>query len=190
VWWGGFAAMIRARAAARRGCRPEAVYSVRFEGYGPRDCAVIVDCLTDDRDRTAAAVRGAFLSHGGHPGAAGSVAYLFKQVGRLVYPARARLDSHPGLAWEAGAEDVSVRRDGSVEVLTDPAELEAVRSSLAQASGEPIARGLTCRASVGVELSGEEAAELARLLRALESLEDVRSVYTNAETAGELLASV
>lgn len=166
------------------------MYSVRFEGYGPGDSAVIVDCLTADRERAAAAVRGAFLGHGGYPGATGSVAYLFKDVGRLVYPAGARLDIRPELVWEAGAEDVSVGREGSVEVLTDPAELEAVRASLARAGFEPLASEVTCRASVKVELSGEEAAEMAGLLRALESLEDVRSVYTNAEMAGELLASV
>ncbi len=182
--------MIRARAAARRGCRPQAVYGVRFEGYGPGDSAVLVDCLTDDPDRTASAVRAAFLSHGGHPGAADAVAYLFNEVGRLAYPAAARLESHLELAWQAGAEDVAVSRDGSVEVLTDPVELEAVRASLARAGCEPLASEVTYRPSVKVELSGETAAQMTGLLRALESLHDVRSVYTNAEVAGELLASV
>ncbi len=182
--------MIRARAAARRGCRPEAVHSVRFEGYGPGDSAVMIDCLTDDRDRTASAVRAALVSHGGQLGAAGSVGYLFKDVGRLTYSAGTRLESRLGVAWEAGAEDIVASRNGSVEVLTDPAELEAVRSRLAGAGCEPIASEVTYRASVTVELSGEAAAEMVGLLRALGSLQDVRSIYTNAEVAGELLAGV
>ncbi len=166
------------------------MYRVRYEGYGPGDSAVLVDCLTDDPDRTASAVRAAFRGHGGYPGAAGSVAYLFNEVGRLEYPAGARLDSRLGLAWEAGAEDVVVRGDGSVEVLTDPAELEAARARLARAGCEAAASEVTCRPSVTVELSGEAAAEMAELLRALRSLDGVRSVYTNAEAAGELLAGV
>ncbi len=190
VWWGGFAAMIPARAAARRECRPEAVESVRFEGYGPGDAAVMVDCLTDDRDRTACCVRQAFLRHDGHPGAAGSVAYLFKEVGRLIYPAGARLDACLRLAWQAGAEEVLVGRDGSLEVLTDPAELETVRSSLGHAGCEPVRSERTFRAAVQVELTGEAALRMAALLQALASLDHVRSVYTNAEMAGELLESV
>lgn len=163
---------------------------VRFEGYGPGDSAVLVDCLSDDPGRTAGAVRGAFLSHGGHPGAPGSVAYLFHEVGRLEYPPGARLDSRLRLAWHAGAEDVVVSQDGAVEVLTDPIELEAVRSRLARAGCEAAASEVTCRASIRVELSGAAAAEMTGLLRALGSLHDVRSIYTNAEVAGELLASV
>ncbi len=166
------------------------MHSVRFEGYGPGDSAVMVDCLTDNRDRTASEVRATLLSHGGHPGAAGSVGYLFKEVGRLTYAAGTPLESRLGLAWEAGAEDVVVGRKGSVEVLTDPAELEAVRSRLIRAGCEPMASEMTYRASVTVELSGEAAAEMMGLLRALGSLGDVRSIYTNAEVAGELLAGV
>ncbi len=174
----------------RRRRRAQAVYRVRYEGYGPGDSAVMVDCLTEDPDRTASAVRGAFLSHGGHPGAPGSVAYLFNEVGRLEYPPGARLGRRLDLAWQAGAEDAIVRGDGSVEVLTDPTELETVRSSLARAGCEAAAGEVTCRASLTAELSGAAAAEMTGLLRALGSLKGVRSVYTNAEVAGELLAGV
>jgi transcriptional/translational regulatory protein YebC/TACO1 len=150
----------------------------------------MVDCLTGDRERVAAAVRRAFLRHGGHPGASGAVAYLFKEVGRLAYVRAARLGSQLDLAWEAGAEEVVLGRDGSIEVLTDPVELDAVRSKLAHAGCEAAASGVTFRSSVKVELSGSEALEMAGLLAALEGLDDVRSIYTNAEVAGELLAGV
>lgn len=182
--------MIPTRAAARRGCRPGAVQSVRYEGYGPGDSAVMVDCLTGDRERAAAAIRAAFLRHGGHPGAQGSVAYLFKEVGRLAYSRAARLGSQLDLAWEAGAEDVVLGRDGWIEVLTDPVELDAVRATLARAGCEAAASGVTYRSAVKVELSGAAAVDMAGLLAALERLDDVRSIYTNAEVAGEFLAGV
>jgi transcriptional/translational regulatory protein YebC/TACO1 len=166
------------------------VYSVRYEGYGPGDSAVLVDCLTGDPGRTAAAVRQAFLHHGGQPGAAGSVAYLFKEVGRLVYPANAGLGSRLGSVWEAGAEDVVVAPDGSVEVLTDPVEIDVVRSRLALLGHDAAAIEVTYRSSAKAVLGAEDAARMTRLLRALEGLDGVRSVYTNAENAGELLASV
>lgn len=150
----------------------------------------MVECCTDDPARMAAAVREAFLSHGGRPGAAGSVAYLFKAVGRLVYPAGAGVGAEPDLLWEAGAEDFIVSRDGSVEVLTDPVELDAVRSGLARWVGEPGAAGVTRRSAVTVELSAVQAARTTQLLRALGKLDGVRSIYTNAENAGELLESI
>lgn len=190
VWSRGFAAMIPARAAARRRCGPEAVLSVRYEGYGPGDSAVIVDCLTGDPERTGAAVRAAFLSHGGRLGAAGSVAYLFKKVGRLAYPPAAGLGSRLDLLWEAGAEDIVVGRDGSVEVLTDPAELDDVRSRLASVAAAAAEAELTYRAPVRAEVSAPQAAQMAGLLKALGELEGVRGIYTNAENAGELLESV
>ncbi|MGH8229748.1 MAG: YebC/PmpR family DNA-binding transcriptional regulator [Steroidobacteraceae bacterium] len=166
------------------------MHSVRYEGYGPGDSAVMVDCRTPDRDRAAAAVRAALASHGGYLGAQGSVGYLFREVGRLEYGSAAALASHTELAWEAGAEDVAVRPDGSVELLTDPSELGAVRARLGLAGCEARASKVTYRACVTVQLAAAEAARMARLLRALESLEDVRSVYTNAEVAGELLESI
>jgi transcriptional/translational regulatory protein YebC/TACO1 len=166
------------------------VYSVRYEGYGPGDCAVMVDCVTGDPERTASAVREAFLRHGGRPGAGGSVAYLFKEVGRLLYPPSAGLGSQPGVVWEAGAEEVEVGRDGSVEVLTDPVEIDTVRSKLALSGHVAAATDVTYRSSARVVLGAQDAARLAGLVRALETLDGVRSIYTNAENAGELLASV
>ncbi len=150
----------------------------------------MVDCVTDDRERTAAAVRDAFLRHGGCPGAAGSVAYLFKEVGRLLYGASAALGARLSVAWEAGAEDVVLVPDGSVEVLTDPVEIDAVRAKLAEAGAEPVAAAVLYRSSVRVELSAVQRAQMQELLRSLAKLGGVRSVYTNAENVGELLAGV
>lgn len=150
----------------------------------------MVECLTADPARAAAAVREAFMNHGGHLGAAGSVAYLFKEVGRLVYPRGAGLGLRLNLIWDAGAEDVVVCRDGSVEVLTDPLELDEVRSRLAPAASEPPVASVTYQSAVKVRLSTAQAASLAQLRRALGKLDGVRSIYTNAENADELLESI
>jgi transcriptional/translational regulatory protein YebC/TACO1 len=167
-----------------------AVYSVRFEGYGPGDSAVMVECRTADHERMKAELRRVFVAHGGRLGAAGSVAYLFKQVGLLEYPSGARPEPLTGSAWEAGAEDVVLDRKGSIQVLTDPVELEAVRSRL-QAAGYEVGRSeVTCRAAATVQLAGAAATQMVRLYQALEALEGVEAIYTNAEIAGEVLASV
>jgi transcriptional/translational regulatory protein YebC/TACO1 len=166
------------------------VYSIRHEGYGPADAAVLVDCLTDDRERTAGAVRSAFLASGGRLGAAGSVAYLFNEVGRLVYAAGSGVDSLLGLAWAAGAEDVMQDVRGTVEVRTDPIELESVEWRLAAAGFTAAVREVTWRAAVSVPLEGAPAEQMTRLIDALERLDDVQSIYTNAEVAGEVLASI
>jgi transcriptional/translational regulatory protein YebC/TACO1 len=167
-----------------------AVDSVRFEGYGPGDCAVMVCCRTADRERTKVEVRRAFLSHGGRPGAKGSVAYLFKEVGLLEYASGAHPELLAGSAWKAGAEEVVLSAKGSIQVLTDPVELQAVRSSLEEAGYQARRSEVTCRAAATVQLAGAEATEMVRLFQALESLEGVQAIYTNAEVAGEVLASV
>jgi len=167
-----------------------AVYSVRYEGYGPGDTAVVVDCRTGDRERIGAQVRCVFSSHGGRLGATGSVAYLFKEVGLLEYPPGIRSESLAGSAWEAGAEDVVLSRTGSVQVLTDPVELQSVRSSLERAGFSAAHSGVTYRAAAMVPLVGAAATQMRRLLEALRGLDDVQSIYTNAEVAGEVLATV
>ncbi len=163
---------------------------MRYEGYGPGNSAVIVDCRTDDRERTRAQLRRVFSSHGGRLGAAGSVAYLFKEVGLLAYPSAARSESLMASAWQAGAEEVVVTGSGSVEVLTDPVELAAVAASLAQTGFPATKSEVTCRAAATVRLAGEAAAEMVRLFRALEAVEGAQAIYTNAEIAGEVLAKV
>jgi transcriptional/translational regulatory protein YebC/TACO1 len=165
-------------------------YSVLYEGYGPGESAVIVDCRIDDRERTRVQLRHAFSSHGGRLGATGSVAYLFKEVGLLEFPPAARSESFAALAWQAGAEEVVVNRKGSVEVLTDPVELEAVRAALAQAGHSAVKSERTCRAAAAVKLAGATAVEMWGLFRALAAVEGVQAIYTNAEIAGEVLAKV
>jgi transcriptional/translational regulatory protein YebC/TACO1 len=164
--------------------------SVRYEAYGPSDSAVVVDCRTDDRERMRAELRRIFASHGGRLGATGSVAYLFKEVGLLEYPCGGRCEPLADLAWKAGAEEVAVSGKGSAQVLTDPTELAAVRSSLAVAGYQPVKSEVTCRAAATVKLVGAPATQMMQLFQALESLEGVEAIYTNAEIAGEVLASV
>ena len=167
-----------------------AVYSVRFEGYGPGDSALMVDCRTGDLERMTAAVRRALLDHGGRLGATGSVAYLFRKVGLLEYFPAAAPEPLVACAWEAGAEEVRVAARGSTQVLTDPVELEAVRSRLGEAGYQPGRSEVTWHAAATVELAGAEAIELVRLIEALEALEGIEAIYTNAEVAGEVLARV
>lgn len=161
-----------------------------YEGYGPGEAAVLVDCLTDDPQSTAAAVRDALVCHGGWPGAPGSVGYLFRDVGRLMFPAGPRSEALVRLAWEAGAEDVMTGRRGVVEIYTDPLELEAVRTTLEGSGFTSAGHELTRRAATTVPLEGSAAEEMRALLDALRRVGGVRRIYTNAEVAGELLESI
>jgi transcriptional/translational regulatory protein YebC/TACO1 len=163
---------------------------VRYEGYGPSDSAVVVDCRTDDPERMRAELRRVFFSHGGRLGAARSVAYLFKEVGLLEYPCDGGCEPLADSAWKAGAEEVAVNGKGSAQVLTDPTELAAVRSTLAESGYHPVRSEVTCRAATTVKLVGPAATQMVQLFQALESLEGVEAIYTNAEVAGEVLASI
>jgi len=163
---------------------------VRYEGYGPGDSAVVVDVRADDPERMRAELRRTFASHGGRLGAAGSVGYLFKEVGLLEYSCGADCQALAQWAWGAGAEEVTVDARGSAQVLTDPLELVAVRASLAAAGYQPAKSGVTCRSAATVKLAGAAATQMQRLFRALESLEGIEAIYTNAEVAGEVVASV
>ncbi|HEX7060674.1 MAG TPA: YebC/PmpR family DNA-binding transcriptional regulator [Woeseiaceae bacterium] len=177
--------------AVRRGTGEggaEEYHEIRYEGYGPGGAAVIVDCMTDNKNRTAADVRHAFSKHGGNLGADGSVSYLFNHVGLLVYAPGSDEDAIMAAAIEAGAEDVVADEDGSIEVLTDPAEFETVRDAMERA-GLPAAHAeLTMRAMTSVELGSDEAATMLKLLDTLEDLDDVQNVYSNAEIREEALA--
>jgi len=161
--------------------------TVRYEGYGPGGTAVLADCLTGDRERTTGAVRRAFSGCGGHLGARGSVSYLFQDVGALRFEAGDRV-ALAAVALAAGAEDVVTRADGSIEVLTAPAELAMVAGALRAAGFIATAGELTVRSSTLVPVSGEAAAALAQLLESLVSLEDVRHVYSNAALSEPFLA--
>jgi len=166
------------------------IEEVMFEGYGPGGAAVLVDCLTDDRNRTVADVRRTFARFGGLLGADGAVAYLFNPVGLLAYPPGTDNRRLLAAAIAAGAEDVLVNPDGSAEVLTDPVELERVRGSLAAGGLAPTAFAMTRRAAHATELAGETAEAMMRLLDSLEDLDDVQNVYSNAEIPYEVLARV
>ena len=149
---------------------------------------MLVECLTDDRSRVAAEVRQVFLKHGGYIGAAGAVRYLFNTVGLLSYPPGIDKPALVAAALEAGAEDVVVNTDTSVEVLVDPLEFAAVHARLTRQGFAPASAEVTERAASSLALSGEDAELMVRLLEALEALEEVRNVYSNAEIAAEVLA--
>ena len=154
---------------------------VRYEGYGIGGAAIIVDCLTDNRVRTVAEVRHAFSKHGGNLGTDGSVAFQFKHCGQCVFAPGTNEDKVMEVAIEAGADDVITGEDGSIEVLSAPAEFEAVKAALEAAGLQPEVAGVTMRAENTVELVGEDAARMQKLVDALEDLDDVQDVYHNAE---------
>ncbi len=164
---------------------------IRYEGYGVGGVAVMVDCMTDNRNRTAAEVRHAFSKHGGNLGAAGSVAYLFNELGVLGYPAGTGEERLLEAALEAGAEDVVGDEDGSVEVLTAPEDYQAVKAALTAAGFEPGHSEVTQRASTLVRLDDiEQASAVLKMIDVLEDLDDVQDVYTNADFPEEVLASL
>jgi len=154
---------------------------IRYEGYGPGGVALIVDCLSDNRNRTVAEVRHAFSKAGGNLGQSGSVAYLFDNVGVLLYSPEHDEDSVIEAALEAGAEDVIVADDGSIEVLTAADEYFAVKRAMTEAGLEPEESDLTMRAQTNAEIALEDAQKILRLVDLLESSDDVQEVYYNAE---------
>ena len=163
---------------------------IRYEGYGPGGTAVMVDCLTDNRNRTVAEVRHAFTKFGGNLGADGSVNYLFNHVGQLMYPAGSDEDAIMEAAIDAGAEDVITDVDHSIEVLTDPAEFESVRNQMIAAGHEPETAELTMRASTSSSLDVKEAGSMVKMLEVLEDLDDVQQVYSNADISEDVLAQL
>ena len=165
----------------------EDFFEIRYEGYGPGGTAVMVDCLTDNRNRTVAEVRHAFTKFGGNLGADGSVNYLFNEVGQLMYPPRSDEDAIMEAAIEAGAEDVLVDGDGSIEVLTAPEDFEAVRDSMVTAGHKADSEEVTMRASTNAELGVKEAGSMVKMLETLEDLDDVQEVYSNADISEDIL---
>ena len=163
---------------------------IRYEGYGPGGTAVMVDCLTDNRNRTVAEVRHAFSKHGGNLGADGSVNYLFNHVGQLLFPAGSDEDTVMEAAIEAGAEDIIVDSDHSIEILTAPAEFESVRNKMIARGLKPESAELTMRASTNSELGVKEATSMIKLLETLEDLDDVQEVYSNADISDDILAQI
>ncbi len=163
---------------------------IRYEGYGPGGTAVMVDCMTDNKNRTVAEVRHAFTKFGGNLGADGSVSYLFNNVGLLSYPSGSNEDAIMEAAIESGAEDVIVDDDSSIEVLTDPGDFESVRDAMRAAGLDPEIAELTMRASTHAELELQEAGSMIKMLDILEDLDDVQSVYSNADISEQILAQL
>jgi YebC/PmpR family DNA-binding regulatory protein len=153
---------------------------LRYEGYGPAGVAVMVDCLTDNKTRTVADVRHAFSKHGGNLGTDGSVAFLFKHCGQMLFAPGTDEDKLMEAALEAGAEDVVTNDDGSIEVVTGPYEFAAVKEALVKAGLQPELGEVTMKPASENELTGDDAAKMQKLLDALESLDDVQEVYTTA----------
>ena len=168
----------------------DAFQEIRYEGCGPGGTAVMVDCMTDNRNRTVADVRHAFSKFGGNLGADGSVGYLFNHVGLLSYAPVRDEDALMAAAIEAGAEDVVVDSDKSVEVLTDPSDFESVRDAMCAAGFTPDDVELTMRATISMALELEDASSMLRMIDMLEDLDDVQKVYSNAEISDAVLAQL
>jgi YebC/PmpR family DNA-binding regulatory protein len=154
---------------------------IRYEGYGIGGAAIIVDTMTDNRVRTVAEVRHAFSKYGGNLGTEGSVAFQFKHCGQLLFAPGTSEDKVMEAALEAGADDVIAGEDGSIEVLTPPTEFEAVKDALDKAGMKPELAEVTMRAETPIELTGDDAQRMQKLLDVIEDLDDVQAVYHNAE---------
>jgi len=168
----------------------EQVEEVRYEGYGPGGVAIMVDCMTDNRNRTVAEIRHAFSKFGGNLGTDGSVAYLFDHVGLISYPAGTSEEALMEAALEAGAEDIVGDDDGSFDVLTVPDELVTVKAALSAAGQIPESAEVTMRAKTNAPVDPDDADTLLRLLDTLEDLDDVQKVYSNADIPEAILAEM
>lgn len=163
---------------------------IRYEGYGPGGMAVIVDCMTDNRNRTVAEVRHAFSKCGGNLGTSGSVAFQFEARGVIGFPPGSDEERIMELALEAGAEDIFSSEDDAVEVLTLPADFEQVKQALLAAGLEPDSAEVTLRAQASAALEDEDAQKALKLLDMLEELDDTQNVYSNAEFSDDVLAAL
>ena len=153
---------------------------IRYEGYGIGGAAIIVDTMTDNRVRTVAEVRHAFSKYGGNLGTEGSVAFQFRHVGQFFFAPGTSEDQVMEVALEAGADDVLTDDEGAIEVLCDPGAFEAVKQALEAAGLTPEMAEVTLRADNSIDLAGDDAARMQKLLDVLEDLDDVQAVYHNA----------
>lgn len=153
---------------------------VRYEGYGIGGAAIIVDCMTDNKVRTVAEIRHAFSKNGGNMGTEGSVAFQFKHCGQLIFAPGTSEDKVMEVALESGADDVITHEDGAIEVLTPYTGFEAVRNALEAAGLKPEIAEVTMRADNTIELAGEDARKMQKLLDVLEDLDDTQDVFHNA----------
>jgi YebC/PmpR family DNA-binding regulatory protein len=163
---------------------------IRYEGYGVGGVAVMVDCLTDNRNRTVSEVRHAFSKTGGNLGTDGSVAYLFNKRGIISFAPGSDEDAIMEAALEAGAEDVMTNEDGSIDVWTTPEEFNHVNAAMKTVGLEAESAEITMQAATEVQLELEDAEKVIRLVDMLEDLDDVQNVYTNADFSEEVLAKL
>jgi YebC/PmpR family DNA-binding regulatory protein len=153
---------------------------IRYEGYGVGGVALMVDTMTDNKVRTVAEVRHALSKHGGNLGTDGSVAFQFKHCGQLILAPGTSEDAVMEIVLEAGAQDVVTDEDGAIEVLTDPAEFEAVKAALDKAGLQSAVAEITYRADITIELNDDDRIKMQKIIDALEDLDDVQEVYHNA----------
>ncbi|HBA09254.1 MAG: YebC/PmpR family DNA-binding transcriptional regulator [Methylotenera sp.] len=153
---------------------------IRYEGYGINGAAIIIDCLTDNKQRAVMDVRHALSKHGGNLGTDGSVAFMFKHCGSLVFEPGTSEDKVMEVALEAGAEDVVTNDDGSIEVITPPADFVAIKEALEAAGLKAVMGEVTMKPDAEVIFTGEDAVKMQKILDALEDLDDVQDVYTSA----------
>ncbi|WP_018950270.1 YebC/PmpR family DNA-binding transcriptional regulator [Thioalkalivibrio sp. ALMg11] len=175
--------------AAKRGAGEsdgDNVEEIRYEGYGPGGAAILVDCMTDNRNRTVAEVRHAFSKMGGNLGTDGSVAYLFQNKGVIRFAPGLDEEVVMEAALEGGAEDVQVEDDGSIEVITEPDTYQDVRAALAERELQPEDAEVTWRPETLAPLDGETAESILKLLDMLDDLDDVQNVFTNADFPDEV----
>jgi YebC/PmpR family DNA-binding regulatory protein len=163
---------------------------VRYEGYGPGGVAVMVDCMTDNRNRTVGEVRHAFSKHGGNLGSDGSVAFMFTKSGVISFAPGASEDRIMEIGLDAGALDVITNDDGSIDVLTAPEDFGRVKDALDAAGLKAEAAEVTMRAANTTSLDGDSAEKMMKLLDVLEDLDDVQKVYSNADISDEVLAKL
>jgi len=163
---------------------------IRYEGYGPGGAAVIVDCMTDNKNRTVAEVRHAFNKMGGNLGTDGCVAYMFTKLGIIGYPADTDEDALMELALESGAEDVVINDDGSIDLMTTPDAFGEVQDALIAAGLKPESAEVTMHAAVNTALNEKEASSMLKLIDMLEDLDDTQNVYSNADISDEILQAL
>lgn len=164
----------------------QALEQIRYEGYGPNGVAVMVECLTDNRNRTVSEVRHVFSKMGGNLGTEGAVAYLFTRVGEIVFPPEVDEEQLVEVALEHGAEDVFRQNDNSVIVRTTPEALGGLLDVIKANQWTPIVAEVTMLASVNVSLDLAAAEQFMKMVEMLEDLDDVQEVYSNADISEEI----
>ncbi len=164
--------------------------TIRYEGYGPGGAAVIVDCLTDNRNRTVSEVRHAFTKAGGNLGTDGSVAYLFSKLGVMSYAPSVDEDALMEVALEAGADDVISYDDGAIDIMTTPENYLVVKDALIVKGFKPDNAEVTMQATLQAELDADDAEKMMRLIDCLEDLDDVQEVYSNADISDEIMQAL